>query len=50
VERMIAMTFKAIGLKPNGILGKLAHQLAWNIIRIRTYLLGDYKKQVMAGV
>jgi hypothetical protein len=36
VERMVAMLLKAVGLTPNGWLGRIASGLAWRALRYRT--------------
>src|SRR5579862_7195585 len=40
VERGVAMLLKAVGLTPNGRLGRLASRLAWRAIRYRAARLG----------
>lgn len=43
VQRMVAMVLKAIGLKPNGQLGRFASAVAWQGLRLK---LGGLKKSV----
>lgn len=40
VERGVAMLLKAVGLTPNGRLGRIASRLAWRAIRYRAARLG----------
>jgi len=35
VDRMVAMVFKAVGLKPHGWLNRAANSIAWNLMQFR---------------
>jgi rubrerythrin len=50
IERMTAMVLKAVGLTPNGVLGRVIDTMAWNVMKFRAAMLGSYKRQVMQGV
>jgi rubrerythrin len=49
IERMSSMVLKAVGLTPNGLLARVFDVLAWNIMKLRTSMLGDYRRQVIEG-
>jgi rubrerythrin len=48
-ERMTGMVLKAVGIKPSGVVGRLAAKTAWQAMRWRMHKLRGYRQQVMSG-
>jgi len=47
IQKMVSMTLKAIGMAPHGLLSRTLDTIAWNMMRLRIWLLSSYKQQVM---
>ncbi len=45
IEKMTAMVFKAVGLKPNGLLNRLINHAAWGAMRFKAYSTRAYLPQ-----
>jgi rubrerythrin len=50
IEKMTAMVFKAVGLKPHTRLNGLFTHAAWAAMRLKNYRLRSYSKRALAGV
>lgn len=49
IEKMTAMVFKAIGLKPHTALNRLFTRLAWGTMQFKAFMLKSHSQRALAG-